>query len=197
MALTDKNKDEIRTEMVETDKLPMEQENLEYRDPVDAQDDSGFDGVIDLSVTQKKRFHVNRGRGDSGVLELNTSDFSIITRLENLYPRLDKLSHDAALKQLDMKEADSEKVTTRISQALTKIDMEMRQILDDIFDAPVSEVCAPNGTLFDPFNGTFRFEHIIDVITKLYENNLNLEFKKMSDKMKKRTAKYTVQKKGR
>ncbi|MBO6253086.1 MAG: hypothetical protein J6O49_05470, partial [Bacteroidaceae bacterium] len=150
-----------------------------------------FDGVIDLSATQKKRFHVNRGRGDSGVLELNTSDFSIITRLENLYPKLAQLSHDATLKQLDMKETDSEKAVTKISQALTKIDMEMRQIVDDIFDAPVSEICAPSGTLFDPFNGEFRFEHILDVISKLYENNLNEEFKKMSDKMKKRTAKYT------
>ncbi len=196
MALTDKNKDEIQTKINETETLPTEQENLEYRDPVDAQSDSGFDGVIDLSATQKKRFHVNRGRGDSGVLELNTSDFSIITRLENLYPKLAQLSHDAALKQLDMKETDSEKAVTKMSQALTKIDMEMRQIVDDIFDAPVSEICAPNGTLFDPFNGEFRFEHIIDVISKLYENNLNEEFKKMSDKMKKRTAKYT-QKKGR
>lgn len=189
MALTDKNKDEIQTKINEMETLLPEQENLENRDPVDE-----FDGVIDLSATQKKRFHVNRGRGDSGVLELNTSDFSIITRLENLYPKLAQLSHDATLKQLDMKETDSEKAVTKISQALTKIDMEMRQIVDDIFDAPVSEICAPSGTLFDPFNGEFRFEHILDVISKLYENNLNEEFKKMSDKMKKRTAKYTQKK---
>ena len=196
MALTDKNKDVFRTKVDETENLPTETEKFESETPVDAQDDSGFDGVIDLTSTQKKRFNVNRSRGDSGVLELITSDFGIVTRLENLYPRLEKLSHDAAVKQLDMKDAENERAITKISQGLTRIDSEMRQIIDEIFDAPVSEVCAPAGTMFDPFNGEFRFEHIIDVISKLYENNLNQEFKKMSAKMKQRTAKYTG-KKGR
>lgn len=148
-----------------------------------------FDGDIDLSATRKKRFRID---GDNNrYLELNTSDMTILNRLDNLYPRLQKLSEDAAIKQLEKEETDSEKALSKISQALIKIDVEMRQILDEIFDSNVSEMCAPSGSMFDPFNGTFRFEHIIDVITKLYENNLNSEFKKMSAKMKKRTSKYT------
>ena len=148
-----------------------------------------FDGDIDLTVTRKKRFRIN---GDNNtVLELNTSDMSIITRLDNLYPKLEKLSRDASIKQLDKEDA-SERELTKISHALTKIDMEMRQIVDEIFDSNVSEVCAPSGSMFDPFNGEFRFEHIIDVITRLYESNLNAEFKRMSAKMRKRTAKYTT-----
>ena len=66
MALTDKNKDVFRTKVDETENLPTETEKFESETPVDAQDDSGFDGVIDLTSTQKKRFNVNRGRGDSG-----------------------------------------------------------------------------------------------------------------------------------
>lgn len=148
-----------------------------------------FDGDIDLSVTRKKRFRID---GDNNrYLELNTSDMNIITRLNNLYPKLQKLSQDAAVKQLDKDETDDEKVIARISNALVKIDVQMRQILDEIFDSNVSEMCAPNGSMFDPFNGEFRFEHIIDVISKLYKNNLNNEFKKMSAKMKKHTDKYT------
>lgn len=148
-----------------------------------------FDGDIDLSVTRKKRFRIDRD--NNRFLELNVSDMGILTRLDNLYPKLEKLSQDASLKQLNQLEESDERVITKLSNALIKIDMEMRKILDEIFDSNVSEICAPNGTLFDPFNGEFRFEHIIDVLTKLYENNLNSEFKKMSAKIKKKTSKYT------
>ena len=172
-------------------KIPSEDERVLNEDEGEKFEDNTevFDGEIDLSVTRKKRFRVN---GDSNtVLELNTSDMSIVNRLENLYPKLQKLSQDASIKQLDAKEEDDEKALTKISQALTKIDVSMRQILDEIFDSNVSEVCAPSGSMFDPFNGQFRFEHIIDKLTKLYENNLNSEYKKMSEKMKSRTSKYT------
>lgn len=154
-----------------------------------------FDGEIDLSATRKKRFRID---GDNNrYLELNTSDMRIVTRLNSLYPRLEKLSQDAAIKQLEKDDVDGDKPLEKISQALIKIDAQMRQILDEIFDSNVSEVCAPSGSLFDPFNGTLRFEHIIEVLSKLYENNLNTEFKKMSARMKKRTGKYTSQRKGR
>ena len=191
MALKDKNSAEIGAKIPEMINLPSKDEKLRNEDVKDESIDSNFDGVIDLSATRKKRFHVNRETGNDGVLELNTSDISIITRLENLYPKLQKLSQDASLKQLDIKNTDDDKTISKISQALTKIDVQMRQIVDEIFDSNVSEVCVPQGSMFDPFNGEFRFEHIIDVLSKLYENNLNSEFKKMSEKMKKRTAKYT------
>lgn len=168
-----------------------EEEKIESQDSRHESEDNTFDGVIDLSATRKKRFHVNRDTDNDGILELNTSDMSIITRLEQLYPKLDALSQDAAVKQLNLKDTDNERAATKISQALVRIDSQMRQIIDDIFDSNVSEVCAPQGSMFDPFNGEFRFEHIIDVLSKLYENNLNTEFRKMSEKMKKRTDKYT------
>ena len=165
------------------------EEIAELENSTPATQNEKFDGDIDLSATRKKRFRID---GDNNrYLELNVSDMTIINRLETLYPRLEKLSQDAALKQLDKEDTEDEKSLTRISNALTKIDVQMRQILDEIFDSDVSAKCAPSGSMFDPFNGTFRFEHILDVITKLYENNLNAEYKKMSEKMKKRTAKYT------
>ena len=39
--------------------------------------------------------------------------------------------------------------------------------------------------------GMFRFEHIIDAITKLYETNLNSEFSKMRRRISTKTSKYT------
>ena len=148
-----------------------------------------FDGDISLSSIRKKRFRID---GDNNrYLEIDTSDMGIITRLDNLYPKLQKLAQDASAKQLDKQDAGTESAFTKISQMLIKIDAQMRQIIDEIFDSNVSEVCAPSGTMFDPFNGEFRYEHILDVITKLYEANINSEFKKMSARMKQRTAKYT------
>lgn len=152
--------------------------------------DTVFDGDIDLSVTRKKRFRID---GDNNrYLELNTSDMGIIVRIENLYPKLQQLAQDASIKQLDMQESEEEDDTfKKVSKALVIIDSKMRGLLDEIFDSNVSEMCAPSGSMFDPFNGEFRFEHIIDVLSKLYENNINEEYKKMSAKMKKRTGKYT------
>lgn len=148
-----------------------------------------FDGDIDLSSIRKKRFRID---GDNNrYLELDTSDMGIISRLDNLYPKLQKLAQDAAIKRLDKGEAEGERALTRISNALTKIDMQMRQIIDDIFQSDVSAKCAPSGTMFDPFNGEFRYEHIIEVVASLYKDSINQEFKKMAARMKKHTNKYT------
>ena len=148
-----------------------------------------FDGDISLSAIRKKRFRID---GDNNrYLELDTSDMGIITRLDNLYPKLQKLAQDAAIKQLDKEEANGAKALNKISNALIKIDAQMRQIVDDIFNADVSAKCAPSGTMFDPFNGEFRYEHIIDVVASLYKENITREFKQMAKKLSKRTDKYT------
>lgn len=186
MALTEDNYNMANSDVVAGENAAKVAE-LENSTP--AAENKQFDGDIDLSATRKKRFRID---GDNNrYLELDVSDMTIISRLETLYPKLEKLSQDAALKQLDKEDAEDEKSITKISNALTKIDVQMRQILDEIFDSDVSAKCAPSGSMFDPFNGEFRFEHIIDVISKLYENNINSEFKKMSARMKKRTSKYT------
>lgn len=143
-----------------------------------------FDGDISLDVVRKKRFRID---GDNNrILELNTSDMTVINRLERLYPELQALSQSAAVKQLD-KSLDLKTVST----ALEEVDKQMRAYIDEIFDAPVSKVCAPFGSMFDPFNGEFRFEHIIDIIGNLYTDNINAETKKISARMKKHTDKYT------
>lgn len=182
--LTENNKKGLIDEVSTEEEKVVEQKDIEVPEQT-------FDGVIDLTSTRKKKFHVNRGSGDFGDLELNTSDMSIITRLEQLYPKLQKLSQDAAIKKLDAENEEDEKTITKISNALIKIDTEMRKLIDEIFDSNVSEICVPSGTMIDPFNGEFRFEHIIDQISKLYSDNVNAEFKKMSEKMKKKTSKYT------
>jgi hypothetical protein len=81
------------------------------------------------------------------------------------------------------------------SSTLAEIDSKMRDTIDYIFDYPVSAVCAKNGTMYDPKDGMFRYEHIIDALTKLYQNNLNEEYKRFQARIKKHTNKYTSSKK--
>lgn len=147
---------------------------------------------INLSAIQKKRFRIN---GDnSKILELNTSDLGIVTRMSSAYERLVKHMEEVGKILADLPEDDSELSNgkdTEILKQLDAIDAEMRKELDYIFDAPVSEVCGYGGSMYDPLNGMFRYEHIMDALSKLYENNLNSEFNAMRKRINTKTSKYT------
>jgi len=148
---------------------------------------------IDLSEVRKKRFRID---GNSNrILELNTSDMGIITRLSSGYKRLDKLAEKATKLQNEIPElSDSEEDMTqleKLADAISSIDTEMRAIMDEIFDSNVSEICAPQGTMFDFFGGQLRFEYILNKLVKLYGDNIANEFKLAKKKMSKYTNKYT------
>lgn len=145
---------------------------------------------IDLSPIRKKRFRIN---GDnSKILELNTSDLNIILRLNEVYPQLETLANDAISKLPDDNTGLSEEdFIEGVSSVLKQIDNKMRELMNFIFDAPVSEICAPDGSMYDPFNGKLRYEHILETISALYENNFNAEVKKMTQRVNKHTSKYT------
>lgn len=144
---------------------------------------------IDLSVTKRKQFRIDGD--DNRILELNTSDMSILSRINSSYKDIDTLAKKAmSISTDDNGESESVK-TEEFAKTLEEIDSEMRKLVDYIFDSNVSEVCAPEGTMYDMFNGEFRFEHIIDTLIKLYENNLDKEYKLMTKNVKKHTDKYT------
>ena len=150
---------------------------------------------IDLSVIKKKRFRIN---GDNTkILELNVSDMGIVSRLDEAYPKLLALQ-DKVSSVADMKEdADDMEMLSTTASKLKEIDGEMREILDFIFQSNVSEICGSEGSMYDPIDGTFRYEHIINKLIALYENNLNAEFNKMKENISKPTAKYTTARKKR
>lgn len=144
---------------------------------------------IDLTVTERKEFTIN---GDpTKVLRLNTSDLSMVTRLNRLYPKLKELAN-SALTAFDADESDNtEEFMTKTSESLTKIDTEMRTLIDELFDSNVSELCAPDGTMYDPIGGKLRFEYIIEALAQLYERDLKAEVEKTTAHISKYTNKYT------
>lgn len=149
---------------------------------------------LDLSVTKKKKFRFDKD--DTRIVEINTSDMNLMQRVNVAYPKLQALQ-DKASKLAEGIEIDDNNAAEAIegialmAERLTEVDTEMREMLDYMFDAPVSAVAAPDGSMYDPFNGSFRYEYIIALIMKQYEDNLQSEFKKMEKQLKKHTDKYT------
>ena len=138
---------------------------------------------IDLSITQKKRFRIDGD--DSRIIELNTSDMGILLRLDEVEERLNNLADSVTFDDEDDEHAEEN------VKKLLRTDKEMRELMDYLFDSKISDVCAPSGSMYDPFNGKYRFEHIIETLFTLYEENIASEYKKMNKNIQKRTAKYT------
>lgn len=146
-----------------------------------------FDGDIDLSSTRKKRFRVNGN--NNLVLELDTADLNTIVRLKDNYPKLLKMANKV-MSLKEKKEESPEEEINRLADTIKSIDDDMRQAVDNIFDSNVSEVCAANGSMYDLFNGKFRFEHIIEKLATLYGNNMTNELKAVKQRIQKHTKKY-------
>jgi hypothetical protein len=150
---------------------------------------------LDLSITKKKKFRFDKD--DSRIVEVNTSDMNLMQRMSVAYPKLQALQEKASklTEGIDVEEGVSEATAidsiATMADRLSAVDTEMRGLLDYMFDAPVSEAAAPNGSMYDPFNGSFRYEYIIAIMMKQYENNLQSEFAKMERQLKAHTDKYT------
>lgn len=156
------------------------------------QNTQNFAGNIDLSALRKKRFTID---GDeSRVLELNTSDFSIINRLAEVYPKLSDLSQKVShLNDGVTDNEDDESVRNDfavMSNNLTEIDTEIKTLIDYIFDSNVCEMCCPSGSMVDIIKGQFRYEVVIDTLMSLYETTIEEEVNKLQNRMSKHTSKY-------
>ena len=154
--------------------------------------------VVDITISsiKKQRFRIN---GDNNkILELNTSDMGIVTRLSELYPKLQTLADKASVigsdDDVDFEDSEGFKnQLNKIGGQLKEIDEGMREYIDELFQSNVSEICAPFGNMYDIVNGQFRYDNIIDTIAGLYEANIEKETKALKDRLAKKTAKYTAQ----
>lgn len=154
--------------------------------------------VVDINISsmKKQRFRINGD--DDKILELNVSDLGIITRLSELYPKLQELADKASTVGLDEEDAsdDSEKFKAQLDKfgkQLKEIDEGMREYIDELFQANVSELCAPYGNMYDVVDGDFRYNNIIDKLSDLYEANIEKETKALKSRLAKRVEKYVPQ----
>jgi hypothetical protein len=153
------------------------------------------DNIIDINIEgiKKQKFRIN-GKSDA-IIELDTTDVNIITRLKEVYPKLNKLATEATAR-VDIDSASTvEEQLDRMADTLKDIDTKMREYVDYIFDSEVSKVCVPHGSMYSPHGGKFTFEHITESLGKLYANNLDVEAQKMSKRLRQHTEKYTGKRK--
>jgi len=145
--------------------------------------------IIDIKmVSPKKTYRIN---GDnSKVIELNPTDINVIVRAREVYSKLNNLAQRAGSLLVDQEEATTEKGLAKVAKALADLDKEMRDLIDYLFDSKVSDVLASGINMYSPVNGEFWFEHCIEVLSNLYENNFNSELQKMKSKVNKQASKY-------
>lgn len=150
------------------------------------------DNLIDINIgeIEKKRFRINGD--DNKILELNTSDLNIASRFSEAYPALIECEKQVTeLQESANEDTDELGSISMFSEKLKSIDTKMKELMDFIFDSNVSEICAGNGSMYDPLDGYMRYEVIIDRLSDLYTDNLGKEMKKVQNRMKTHTAKYT------
>ena len=146
---------------------------------------------IEFKETQKKRFRLDRD--NNRIIELNTSDLTIIKRLEDAYPRLMDFVGEAQ-NDISSKETDEDMANAALAQ-LPIIDAKMRELIDYIFDSKISDKVAPDGSMYDLFNGKFRFEYVIEKLLDLYDTNFTKEYDALKHNLSKHTSKYTKKRK--
>lgn len=150
---------------------------------------------LDLSATKGTVIQVNSD--PNAKFTLNLSDFGIYNRLTDglnqLYDLFSNLKDEMgsiAENEYPDDEAKEEANAQKLLEVMKTMDGKMRNIVDYIFSAPVSDVCAPDGYMFDIFEGQLRFEYIINALTKLYENNINSEFYKVKARVNGKLPQY-------
>lgn len=145
---------------------------------------------FDLSFVPKKRIRIDGD--DNRVIELNTSDMGIIERIDKLANKMDELSKQYIDKKFD-DNLDERAETEELISGIKGLDSQMRVIIDDLFQSPISDVCVQNGTMFDMVNGQFTYEIVIEKLLTLYSDNIEKETKNTLDRIRKHTNKYIPQ----
>ena len=145
---------------------------------------------IDLKATARRKFRIN---GDnSRLVELDPSDISVITRIEEADSAFQECINQ--LQELANSKTETDDEIYEAGRKFKEIDEKMRELVDNIFQSNVSEVCAPTGSMYDPIKGKFRYEYIIEALLNFYQSNIQQEFKEMGNRVSRRTAKYTKKK---
>lgn len=148
-----------------------------------------LNGVTDiqLNIDKREQFRIN---GDNNrIIELDVSDFGILNRLRESYPRLQELSIKG-FEADDIGDDDNIKLG-EFMDSLNAINDEMISVMDYIFDSKVAKICADGKPLYNMVAGQFIFEIILDTLFSLYSENIRAEFGQMSQRMKSHTNKYT------
>lgn len=157
-------------------------------------EDKNINNTIDLDLSEIRKKRIRIDGDDNRIVEINISDMGVMDRLQNAYDRLVSLANEYHMAEEEESSEDEDVEVAKLIESLKNLDIKMRELVDYVFNANVSEVCVQDGTMADPVNGQFKFEYIIEKFLALYDKNFDMEFKKMSKSVSKHTNKYTRKK---
>lgn len=147
--------------------------------------------VIDLNLPIEKRAF-RFGQDDNRIVWINTSDLGFIHRLPEAYEKLEDLQTRVSKVTDGISEDDAEVMNSlkTVGTRLNELDSEMRVVIDELFNAPVSAAAAPDGSMYDLFDGVPRFDLILTVLVEQFGSRYTEEFKKVKNNVQKHTSKY-------
>ena len=136
--------------------------------------------IVDVEITEIRKKNFRFDGDDNRVVSLNLADLSIMSRVSEVYAKLQELVSAAQELTIGLSGGDStDEVMADYSifgEKLKEIDTTMRGYIDYIFGTEVSQAASPDGTMYDIFNGQFRFEYILTTLLQYYGENINNEF---------------------
>lgn len=154
---------------------------------------------INLNLSTKKKFTID---GDPNrVIELDISDINIINRATTAFKNIENLKNDweklPTLEELDSDNVDTEILHNTVdkidefSDEFSAIENQLKNEIDFMFDSPISNTIFGTSSPFSIVNDKFKFEHTIDVLMSLYEEQLQGDLKKLNkSKVVNKTRRY-------
>ena len=149
---------------------------------------------IDISGIEKKRFRLDKD--DNKIIYLATTDLNILPRLESAIKEINKLQdkhNEFAAKYASVSDADENNIS-EISSYFAEIEKAMRDQINYIFDYDVCTPALGAASVFDPVDGQFKYEYLINRLIALYEKDIRKETRIMQERISKHTAKYKAAK---
>ena len=144
--------------------------------------------VVDVTINMSQRRPFRLNRDPNKIIYLDVADMGVGMRLRTAYDNLIKMMEKIA--DLGSKEDMTEDEQKTVLKTMEDLNERMKEQVDYIFNSPVADMCCDGGTMWDPYMGMFRFEHIIDALCGLYENNLSYEFMKMRSRVNGKVTQY-------
>ena len=149
---------------------------------------------IQLNISEKQEYTINGNK--ENIIKLNPNDMGIIARTNAVVPKLNEAEKKYADLMIAMAESgkdDDEFDIETFSEGFTKIDAELRETVNFLFDYDVCSVIAKDGSMYDLLDGEYRYVVVVETLIELYTETIAEETKKRFEKMKRHTAKYEPQ----
>nr|DAE06056.1 MAG TPA: tail assembly chaperone [Siphoviridae sp. ctsxw88] len=151
---------------------------------------------INLNLNTRKKFMIDNN--PNKIIELDVTDLGIAKRYADSINKMQELNETYKSIQAtvdSMNEENKEETVTKInefSEQMGKLERQMRDIIDFVFDSPISDIILENTSAFSPVQGKFiKYEQIFEVLSGLYTKHIKSDIDKISKRnVSKHTAKY-------